>query len=104
MPCDPIVTRDGKVTGIVCSRGRRKAPKCRFCGKPARYECDGSTNVIEHPGMPLPTRKVMQKREVFAPDATCDAPICGACRTNVGPDTDYCPDCAAAHPEGSEEP
>ncbi len=61
---------------IVCSKtrpGSRTA--CPWCGKVGSpFLCDGEPPAGAH-------RK------------TCDAPMCGDCRTNVGPDRDFCPRC-----------
>lgn len=62
---------------IVCGSFGRKAPVCRVCGAPAPYLCDG----------PVGNR-------------TCDAPICEAHRTNVGPDRDLCPLCVLRRGDG----
>lgn len=79
MPCDPIDLPGGGVA-IVCTRGRRKRkPACKFCGvADAGFLCDA----------PVAKRR------------TCDAPICGGCRVNVGPNVDVCPE----HAKGTEVP
>lgn len=79
MTCDVIEKRDGTKV-IICSRSLR-GKRCKFCKKPATFECDG----------PKPRRKSKH----------CDAPMCGDCRTKIGDqelgddvDTiDYCPNC-----------
>lgn len=55
---------------IVCSRGHRTPPACRWCGKPSTKLCD------------YPTSK----------NGTCDAPICDAHAMKQGPNLDTCPD------------
>ena len=66
MGCE-VRTLENGTTMIVCSRGRWPKPKCIACGKPADFLCDYPVG-----------------------DKTCDAPLCGKCRVNVGV-VDYCP-------------
>lgn len=95
MPCDHfrIPQPDGGVaTGILCSRGRRrKAPKCRGCGKPSTKQCDW----------------VMEKGRRLG--LTCDAYVCDDCALEVaklidGDTVDYCPKHAAEHARPKQEP
>jgi len=70
MPCDPIVDGSGRVVGIACSRGSRR--RTCACGKPANYLCDAPKG-----------------------RGTCDAPVCGACKTaNPSTGKDFCRACA----------
>lgn len=64
MPCEI------RGNAIVCSRGGRKAPACRWCGKPSTKLCD------------YPTSK----------NQTCDAPICNEHAKSQGKNLDTCPD------------
>jgi uncharacterized protein YeaO (DUF488 family) len=79
MKCHPHTVKDeaGKVigAGFVCTSGaRRSGPPCRSCGEPkTSLLCDYDVGRGK----------------------TCDAPICGACRTNIGEDRDLCPPHAA---------
>jgi len=77
MPC--TVIKSGDLTAIVCTRGQRKPPRCRWCRKPGTLLCDG------------PARKG---------GGTCDARICPDHATNVGPDRDLCPTCAKGPQQG----
>jgi hypothetical protein len=72
MACEYILDKDGKVMGIICSRGSR-APKCKFCGKVSAKLCD------------FPVHGSKQGK-------TCDAPMCDDHATSVGEDRDFCPD------------
>ncbi len=66
MPCERIGN------AIVCSRGQRRAPKCRFCSEPSTKLCDG---------------------RAADGHGTCDKPICDKHAQHVGPNVDYCPAC-----------
>lgn len=68
MPCERYVSPDGQTVAIICSRGRRAAKPCHYCGKPSTSLCD----------YPIRDGK------------TCDKPMCNYCKTNVGPDLDVC--------------
>lgn len=81
MGCEPITFPGG--SGWICSRGRRTRARCR-CGTVAPYLCDG----------PSPTRR----------SGTCDAPICGACATEQGPEQHLCPECATTRTATSSSP
>lgn len=73
MPCERLYGPDRRVTGFLCSKGRKGKP-CEFCGRPSTLLCDG-------PGKP--------------PRKTCDARMCGACAVGVRSlDVDFCPRCA----------
>lgn len=77
MPCTSITVLgpNGQTsTAIVCSRGRARVQRCRWCGARATRLCDGMA-----PG-----------------GRSCDAPCCRSCATSIGPDLDLCPDCAPA--------
>jgi hypothetical protein len=66
-PCIWTTLPDGTRVHIKMARQRRKM--CRFCATAdGLYLCDFPVG-----------------------DGTCDAPMCRKCATNVGPDTDYCP-------------
>jgi hypothetical protein len=54
---------------IVCSRGRKRAPKCEFCDAVSTKQCD----------YPLDKQH------------TCDAYICDRCSKPFGPNVDTCP-------------
>lgn len=74
MPCE--VRETGSHRMIVCSRPRQvEVARCVSCGNPAPFLCDYEV----------------------APGKTCDAPICGQCRYNVGV-KDYCPEHAGKVP------
>jgi hypothetical protein len=71
MPCEPIRLDGpgGPCVAIFCFRGRRQT--CKFCHSRAVSKlCD------------FTLRKGGK---------TCDAGMCSACATKVGPDQDYCP-------------
>ncbi len=79
MPCDPMKASDGRVIGIVCSRGNKS---CCNCGAPAPLLCDGVVGGEYQLGL------------VKMRSRTCDAPICRKCATHVGIDRDLCPECS----------
>ena len=54
---------------IICSRGQRKPPKCKWRTKPSTKLCD------------FPLSK----------DKTCDAPVCDEHAKKQGSDLDTCP-------------
>lgn len=66
MACEFFRSDDGKVVGVMCSRGPKK--RCVYCGKPMTKLCD----------YPLEDGK------------TCDVPMCSACATHIGDDLDVC--------------
>lgn len=70
MPCTPFRTPDG-VSGIVCTRGRRRTPRCSVdgCKAPSGFQCD-------HRG---PSGK------------TCDRHLCAIHAHEVGSDVHFCP-------------
>jgi hypothetical protein len=75
MSCESITFPDG-TTGIICSRGRRRAP-CQIvnCGRPYEKLCDYPVRRNGKPG-------------------TCDIKLCAAHAKQVAAvadDTDYCP-------------
>lgn len=63
MPCEAFTLPDG-TSGFICSRGRQRRARCRFCDRTAPYLCDW-------PG--------------------CDVPICKRHATRAGQDLDVCP-------------
>lgn len=66
MPCLPFRSDDGRITGFVCTRGRRPAGKCATCGeKGPALECD-----------------------------KCDAKLCRGCGVSPREGVDLCPGCA----------
>jgi hypothetical protein len=70
---------------ILCTRGRESTHKCEFCGVTVKagkgsFQCDGQA----------------QRKK----SKTCDAWMCGKCRTNVGPNRDLCPNCVAKGEDG----
>lgn len=70
MPCAPFRMPDG-TRGIVCTRGRRRAPRCSVegCNAPSGFQCD-------HRG---------------ARGKTCDRHLCAVHAHQVGEDTHFCP-------------
>lgn len=88
MPCEPLSTRDGKVTGWICRRSRekQKQPRCYKCGKAATIFCDYRYLEVRHGhdafGRPIIT-------ECPSID-TCDRPMCDECANHYGADTDFC--------------
>ncbi len=73
MPCRTLTDDDGKFVGIACGPGHPKT--CRFCRKESK-RTRKSTKLCDWKGTSL---------------TTCDAPICDAHATSVGPDKDLCP-------------
>jgi len=73
VPCKPI--KVGEITGIVCTRSRRRRRPCRWCDALATRLCDRVK-----PGRSRP----------------CNAPMCDQHATSVGDDLDHCPDCVKA--------
>jgi len=70
MPCEIIQdAATGNDVIVLCTRRGRKL--CRFCRR------NYATRLCDAP---------------MKGGGTCDAPICPACATSSGPDTDYCPD------------
>lgn len=69
MPCESIKTP--AFTGIICRGRGRKAPPCRYCGKPGDFLCDHS---------------VIRKGQ----RATCDTRMCIDCTNHVWSETDLC--------------
>jgi hypothetical protein len=57
---------------IICTRGGRRLPKCRWCSCQSTKLCD----------FPLTGEEAGK---------TCDAPICDVHATSVGSNRDYCP-------------
>ena len=76
MTCETIRLSDG-TTGIVCTRGRRRLPKCsvKGCRDEGVYQCDA----------PAPRKK----------SGTCDKHLCGEHRVSVRQGVDYCAEHAA---------
>lgn len=73
MGCDRIDLGNG-TTAIVCSRGRRRTPKCQEpgCAWAGERQCD----------YPLRGEKAGK---------TCDRYLCRRHAQRVGPNKDYCP-------------
>ncbi len=72
MSCEPIVGADGRTVRLACTRGRKHAA-CSVpgCGREHTKLCDYAlTNTSS---------------------GTCDAKLCDAHASRVGPDRDYCP-------------
>lgn len=68
MPCTPFSI--GGARGFICTRGRAYGGTYRCaCGKVATLQCDAPS-----------------KRK----SGTCDAHICHACATEIGPDRHLC--------------
>jgi hypothetical protein len=72
MPCKVI--KIGESVGVICGPKVRDNLVCKFCGAMAVRICD------------FPMRFAGGKRR------TCDAPICEAHQTKIGPESDLCPD------------
>lgn len=70
MPCTPF-RLPGGFSGIVCTRGRRRAPRCSVegCNAASGFQCD-------HRG---------------ARGKTCDRHLCAVHAHQVGADTHFCP-------------
>jgi hypothetical protein len=70
MPCTPFRTADG-ITGIVCTRGRKRAPRCSVpgCNATSGFQCD---------------YRVQGGK-------TCDRHLCAVHAHQVGPDAHFCP-------------
>lgn len=67
MACEPYVSPDGSIVGIICGRSRT-VPKCYICGANCTTLCDypiGNGN-------------------------TCDKPTCKKHKVNIGYDVDVC--------------
>lgn len=74
-PCHWMKLPDGTTVHVRMARPRKR--KCRFCQSADHaYLCDFPVG-----------------------DGTCDAPMCAACTTHVGPDVDYCPNHRGRTPE-----
>jgi hypothetical protein len=69
MACELETDETGRVTAIVCTRGRRRPKPCRWCKNPGTRLCD---------------YKVGGK--------TCDAPLCGDHAKSLQGGLDHCPD------------
>lgn len=82
MICTPI-NFGGGVTGIVCTRGRRRP--CAFCKATASKLCDGPP--------PAKSRK-----------KNCDKPLCTTHAAPDGPERDLCPDCVEAAARAAAPP
>ena len=46
MTCTPIRLPDRSIA-IVCTRGRRRTPRCALCERPGSYQCD-ARNPLGH--------------------------------------------------------
>lgn len=69
------IIRGEDFVGIVCTR--RKPKPCKYCSKPAPFECDFPMKAI---GVVYPDGK----------ERLCDAPICEEHAEHVGANLDYC--------------
>ena len=73
MPCTRIVSDDGTINGIICTRGGRRPKACHYCGKSSTVLCDYPIRI---PGK--------RKKD-------CDVPMCDACTSKgVTPGVDFC--------------
>ncbi|MEM5294199.1 hypothetical protein VSR82_07635 [Burkholderia sp. JPY481] len=70
MPCTPFRFPDG-VTGIICTRGRKRTHRCSVdgCNAPSGFQCD---HRIGH-------------------GKTCDRHLCAVHAHEVGADVHFCP-------------
>ena len=66
MPCE--WKKIGGTEVLICSRGRKKPPKCVACDQPSVALCDFPVN-----------------------GGTCDAPMCEDHRKPIARNVDYCP-------------
>lgn len=90
MPCEPLVDKNGKINGFICSRSKvKEKPKlCYICGKPSTKLCDFRDGGIR-------TGKDdygRTKKHPYTSLDTCDKPMCDDCTNHIEPDTDYCAD------------
>lgn len=79
MPCTPFRTPDGKVVGIVCTRGVRRA-KCFYCRAEHERLCDAEVGLGK----------------------TCDRKLCRGHAKTIG-ERDLCPEHDTAKRRGGEE-
>lgn len=63
-----------KGLGLVFLKGTKLPPPCRTCGDLSSLLCDGD----------------------LGGGHTCDAPMCEACATEIGPNRHHCPTCREA--------
>lgn len=75
MPCETFKNDQGQPIGIVCSRGRRKPPRCFYCPRPSERLCD------------YPVSRAGNRQS-----QTCDRPLCLDHTTQVSKQTDICPE------------
>ncbi|RKE35242.1 hypothetical protein B0G76_1303 [Paraburkholderia sp. BL23I1N1] len=70
MPCTPFRSPGG-VSGIVCTRGRERTPRCSVpgCKEPSGFQCDYQVRASK----------------------TCDRHLCAVHAHQVGADTHFCP-------------
>ncbi|MEK6290081.1 MAG: hypothetical protein V4793_01620 [Paraburkholderia tropica] len=75
MPCTPFRLPGGG-SGIICTRGRGRTPRCSVpdCSAPSAFQCDFN----------------------MKPGTTCDRHLCAAHAHQVGPDVHFCPTHLAA--------
>ena len=75
MGCEPFYAPGGRISAIVCSRGRggsRRTSPCAKCGKEGALLCDGPSS---------------------RQGKTCDAPLCSDCAISIRyVDADFCPE------------
>lgn len=70
MACEIRKSKDGQFIAVVCSRGVKRVPKCRWCDKQSTKLCD------------YPISKMR----------TCDAPVCDDHAKHQGQNLDTCPE------------
>jgi hypothetical protein len=70
MPCTPF-RLPGGISGIVCTRGRPRVPRCSVpgCNAPSGYQCD---------------YRIEQAK-------TCDRHLCAVHAHQIGADAHFCP-------------
>lgn len=70
MPCTPF-SLPGGISGIVCTRGRKRAPRCSVagCNAPSGFQCDHCAKSGK----------------------TCDRHLCAVHAHQVGDDVHFCP-------------
>ena len=76
MPCHPFRSADGKTTGFICTRTRRR-------------RCVGCSQLVA-------TYRLCDARLKSKPGKTCDAVVCTRCTFEPAAEKDLCPPHAAA--------
>jgi hypothetical protein len=77
MPCTLFRSSDVRVSGFVCTRGRRAGMPCVVCGKPSALLCDSPADGAWP--------------NVKSSSGTCSAPLCGKHATRVAFNRNLCP-------------